>query len=215
MTLEEIKQISPFAMGRENVDYTQYFDGTSYLNMISLKQVIVGNVTFEPACRNHWHIHHASQGGGQMLLVTVGRGWYQEWGKPAQALHAGDVILLDGDLGAGKTTFTKGLARGLGIRKNVKSPTFTLIREYHEGRLPLYHMDVYRLEETGGDDLGLEEYFNGDGVSVVEWSQFVEDDLPKEFLIVHFIKDETDDDKRTLVFEPRGKRYEEMLKIFE
>ena len=111
--------------------------------------------------------------------------------KLAKALHAGDVILLDGDLGAGKTTFTKGLARGLGIRKNVKSPTFTLIREYHEGRLPLYHMDVYRLEETGGDDLGLEEYF------------------------VHFIKDETDDDKRTLVFEPRGKRYEEMLKIFE
>ena len=135
--------------------------------------------------------------------------------KLAKALQAGDVILLDGDLGAGKTTFTKGLARGLGIRKNVKSPTFTLIREYHEGRLPLYHMDVYRLEKTGGDDLGLEEYFNGDGVSVVEWSQFVEDDLPKEFLIVHFIKDETDDDKRTLVFEPRGKRYEEMLKIFE
>ena len=100
--------------------------------------------------------------------------------KLAKALHAGDVILLDGDLGAGKTTFTKGLARGLGIRKNVKSPTFTLIREYHEGRLPLYHMDVYRLEETGGDDLGLEEYFNGDGVSVVEWSQFVEDDLPKD-----------------------------------
>ena len=60
--------------------------------MLSLKQVVVGNVTFEPACRNHWHIHHASQGGGQMLLVTAGRGWYQEWGKPAQALHAGDVV---------------------------------------------------------------------------------------------------------------------------
>lgn len=70
MTLEEIKQTSPFAMGGENVDYAQYFDGTSYLNMLSLKQVVVGNVTFEPACRNHWHIHHASQGGGQMLLVT-------------------------------------------------------------------------------------------------------------------------------------------------
>lgn len=84
MTLEEIKQTSPFAMGGENVDYAQYFDGTSYLNMLSLKQVVVGNVTFEPACRNHWHIHHASQGGGQMLLVTAGRGWYQEWGKPAQ-----------------------------------------------------------------------------------------------------------------------------------
>ena len=131
--------------------------------------------------------------------------------KLAKFLQAGDVILLDGDLGAGKTTFTKGLARGLGIGKNVKSPTFTLIREYHEGRLPLYHMDVYRLEETGGDDLGLEEYFNGDGVSVVEWSQFVEDDLPEEFLVVHFIKDEHDDDRRTLVFEPHGGRYEKLL----
>lgn len=133
----------------------------------------------------------------------------------AAALEAGDVILLDGDLGAGKTTFTKGLAAGLGIRRNVKSPTFTLIREYHEGRLPLYHMDVYRLEETGGDDLGLEEYFNGDGVSVVEWSQFVEDDLPAEFLVVHFIKDEHDDDRRTLVFEPHGSRYERLLRTME
>ena len=92
MTLEEIKQTSPFAMGGENVDYAQYFDGTSYLNMLSLKQVVVGNVTFEPACRNHWHIHHASQGGGQMLLVTAGRGWYQEWGKPARELKPGDTV---------------------------------------------------------------------------------------------------------------------------
>ena len=90
MTLEEIKQTSPFAMGGENVDYAQYFDGTSYLNMLSLKQVVVGNVTFEPACRNHWHIHHASQGGGQMLLVTAGRGWYQN--GSGQALLASDVV---------------------------------------------------------------------------------------------------------------------------
>lgn len=72
MTLEELKKNSIFAVGGENVDYAQYFDGMSYLNMLSLKQVIVGNVTFEPACRNHWHIHHASEGGGQMLLVTAG-----------------------------------------------------------------------------------------------------------------------------------------------
>ena len=89
MHLEEIKKNGPFAIGGENVDYAQYFDGTSYLNMISLKQVVVGNVTFEAGCRNHWHIHHATKGGGQMLLVTAGRGWYQEWGKPAQELHAG------------------------------------------------------------------------------------------------------------------------------
>lgn len=77
MNLEEIKKNGPFAIGGENVDYAQYFDGTSYLNMISLKQVVVGNVTFEAGCRNHWHIHHATKGGGQMLLVTAGRGWYQ------------------------------------------------------------------------------------------------------------------------------------------
>lgn len=98
--------------------------------------------------------------------------------------------MLDGDLGAGKTTFTKGLALGLGIKKNVKSPTFTIVREYHEGRLPLYHMDVYRLEDASADDIGLDEYFNGDGVSVVEWSQFIDDELPNEYLIIHIIKDE-------------------------
>ncbi|MER2002546.1 MAG: tRNA (adenosine(37)-N6)-threonylcarbamoyltransferase complex ATPase subunit type 1 TsaE, partial [Carnobacterium inhibens] len=77
----------------------------------------------------------------------------------AKWLEPGDVILLEGNLGAGKTTFTKGLAEGLGIKRVIKSPTYTIIREYLDGRLPLYHMDVYRLEETGGMDLGLEEYF--------------------------------------------------------
>ena len=79
MTLDEIKKKSPFAIGGENVNYAQYFDGKSYLNGLSLQQVYVGNVTFEPGCRNHWHIHHAESGGGQILLVTAGRGWYQEW----------------------------------------------------------------------------------------------------------------------------------------
>lgn len=81
MTLDEIKQASPFAIGGENVNYAQYFDGKSYLNGLSLQQAYVGNVTFEPGCRNHWHIHHAKSGGGQILLVTAGRGWYQEWGN--------------------------------------------------------------------------------------------------------------------------------------
>lgn len=92
MTLEELKQNSIFDVGGENVNFAQYFIGTSYLNMLSLEQVPVGNVTFEPGCRNNWHIHHASKGGGQMLLVTAGEGWYQEWGKPARKLHAGDVV---------------------------------------------------------------------------------------------------------------------------
>lgn len=122
-------------------------------------------------------------------------------------LQAGDVILLDGDLGAGKTTFTKGLAQGLGIKRYIKSPTFTLIREYQEGRLPLYHMDVYRLEETGASDLGLEEYFDGDGVSVIEWSQFIAGELPADYLVIHFNKVDQVDNDRNLVLEPRGPRY--------
>ncbi|SHJ00315.1 Uncharacterized conserved protein YurZ, alkylhydroperoxidase/carboxymuconolactone decarboxylase family [Anaerovibrio lipolyticus DSM 3074] len=91
-TLENIMATSLFPVGGENVNYAQYFDGTSYLNMLSMDQVIIGNVTFEPGCRNHWHIHHADKGGGQMLLVTAGRGYYQEWGKAPQELKPGDVV---------------------------------------------------------------------------------------------------------------------------
>ena len=81
-----------FPMGAKNDAYAQYFVGQSYLNMLSLDQVVIGNVTFEPGCRNNWHIHHADKGGGQILLVTGGRGYYQEWGKPARELHPGDVV---------------------------------------------------------------------------------------------------------------------------
>lgn len=78
-----------FPTGEENTAYAQYFIGQSYLNMLTTKPLGVGNVTFEPGCRNNWHIHHK---GGQILLVTGGRGWYQEWGKEAQPLKAGDVV---------------------------------------------------------------------------------------------------------------------------
>ena len=81
-------------------------------------------------------------------------------------------------MGAGKTTFTKGLAEGLGNHRNVNSPTFTIIKEY-QGRLPLYHMDVYRVEDSF-EDLGFEEYFKGGGVTVVEWAHLIEDQLPEE-----------------------------------
>lgn len=85
------KDMSVFDSGDVN-PYNKFFTGISYLKMLSTEQVPVGNVMFEPGCRNHWHIHHATQGGGQILLVTAGRGWYQEWGKPAQALKPGDVV---------------------------------------------------------------------------------------------------------------------------
>ena len=82
----------PFAQGGANTAYAHYFVGNSYLNMLSTEGVVIGNVTFEPGCRNNWHIHEAASGGGQILLCTSGRGWYQEWGKPARELHAGDVV---------------------------------------------------------------------------------------------------------------------------
>ena len=81
-----------FPVGEENVAYNKYFTGKSYLCPLSKEQVFIANVTFEPGCRNFWHIHHAEQGGGQILLCVSGRGWYQEWGKPTRALKAGDVV---------------------------------------------------------------------------------------------------------------------------
>lgn len=81
-----------FPTGEENVAYNKYFTGTSYLCPVSTEQVFIANVTFEPGCRNFWHIHHAKSGGGQILICVRGRGWYQEWGKPARALKAGDVV---------------------------------------------------------------------------------------------------------------------------
>ncbi len=80
-----------FEKGEEN-PFGEFFVGKSYLNMLSTEGVVIGNVTFEPGCRNNWHIHKADKGGGQILLCTGGKGWYQEWGKPAQELNAGDVV---------------------------------------------------------------------------------------------------------------------------
>lgn len=102
--------------------------------------------------------------------------------KLAHLVQAGDIICLEGDLGTGKTTFTKYFAKALGIDQAIKSPTYTIIREYEDDEIPLYHMDAYRLEETGSDSVGLEDYINGDGVTIIEWPQFVVEDLPKDYL---------------------------------
>ena len=96
-TTKEEKQMhqeftTVLARGAKNDAYAKYCVGQSYLNMLSLEQVVIGNVTFEPGCRNNWHIHHADKGGGQILLVTGGRGYYQEWGKEARELLPGDVM---------------------------------------------------------------------------------------------------------------------------
>lgn len=86
---DDLRDGGVFPRGEKNEKYAKYFTGTSYLNMLSTERVFIGNVTFEPGCRNFWHIHHK---GGQILLVTGGRGWYQEWGKPARELSSGDVV---------------------------------------------------------------------------------------------------------------------------
>lgn len=103
-----------------------------------------------------------------------------EFGRNLGAsLESGDVVAMIGDLGTGKTTLTKYIAEGLGIEETITSPTFTIVKEYNSGRLPLYHFDVYRLEN--GDQLwetGADDYLYGKGVSIVEWADIVEDALP-------------------------------------
>lgn len=128
--------------------------------------------------------------------------------KLANFLRPGDTLTLEGELGSGKTTFTKGLAKGLGITRNVNSPTFTIVKQY-KGRIPLYHMDVYRLEDSD-EDIGFSEYFHGDGVSVVEWAKFIEDYLPEERLEINI--EYTDDDQtRKLKLKALGDHYSSIL----
>jgi ATPase, YjeE family len=122
--------------------------------------------------------------------------------KIANLLQAGDVVVLNGDLGVGKTTLTRGLARGLGIKRNVKSPTFTLIREYKDGRVPLYHMDAYRLESSPDEDLGFDEYFNGDGITIVEWPQFIKDEIPDNHISINIKR--LSDTEREVTFKLHG-----------
>lgn len=92
------EEISVFEMGPTNDGFAQYFVGQSYLNIVSKDQVFIGNVTFEPGCRNNWHIHHAEKGGGQILICTAGRGYYQEWGKDAIEMNPGDCINIPIDV---------------------------------------------------------------------------------------------------------------------
>ena len=112
------------------------------------------------------------------------------------------VICLNGELGSGKTVFTKGFAHAMGIEE-VTSPTFTIIKEYN-GELPLYHMDVYRLEDAN-EDIGIEEYFEKGGVTIIEWSDIIKDILPKERLDIK-IKI-VDENMRVLVLTPYGDKY--------
>lgn len=125
----------------------------------------------------------------------------------ASFLKPNDVITLEGDLGAGKTTFTKGLALGLGVKRMVTSPTFVIVKEY-EGTMPLYHMDVYRLENME-EDIGFKEYFNGEGVSVVEWSKFIEDYLPATRLNIRITF--LTENSRQIELDPVGEHFQNVV----
>ena len=119
----------------------------------------------------------------------------------ANALEPGDVVALIGDLGTGKTALTKYIAEGLGIAEEINSPTFTIVKEYRSGRLPLYHFDVYRLaDEDEFFAIGGEEYFEK-GACIIEWGEMIEKILPKNYIKFSFSKDEEIDDKRYIKIE--------------
>lgn len=134
--------------------------------------------------------------------------------KIGKLAKPGDVLVMTGDLGAGKTTFTKGIAEGLGIDQMIKSPTYTIIREYQQGRLPLYHMDVYRVTQ-GAEDLGLDDYFEGDGLTVVEWGNQLGECLPIDYVELIMTKDATQVDTRYFELSAHGKRAAEFSAMIQ
>ncbi|MCP1275358.1 tRNA (adenosine(37)-N6)-threonylcarbamoyltransferase complex ATPase subunit type 1 TsaE [Leuconostoc citreum] len=113
----------------------------------------------------------------------------------AQSVYPGLVITLTGDLGAGKTTFTQGFAQKLGATARVKSPTFNIMNTYQSHQIPIYHFDAYRLEETGAEDQGFEDYIGTDGVTLIEWPQYMADLLPNNRLDITLSRGVTDDER--------------------
>ena len=130
-------------------------------------------------------MHIASEKETEQLGERIGR-----------AAVPGMVVALIGDLGTGKTTLTKSIARGLGVTETVTSPTFNIIREYKSGRIPLYHFDVYRIADPDEMfELGYEEYFYGDGICVVEWADIIEELLPEDAVIIHIDRGASEEER--------------------
>ena len=117
------------------------------------------------------------------------------------------LICLNGELGSGKTVFVKGFAASLAIKENITSPTFNIVKEYPNGELPLYHIDAYRLENEK-NNIGLQDYFQKGGVTIIEWAELIEEDLPKERLDITFKI--IDENTRVLILKPQGKMYEDI-----
>lgn len=130
----------------------------------------------------------------------------------ATHFSSGDVVLLKGDLGAGKTTFTGGVAKGLGIKEDVISPTFNIMKCYFDGSLPLYHIDAYRLEGQN-IEIGLDEYIEGDGVCLIEWPMYIESLIPDEHLdiVIHNLGG----DERELIFQSESSNFDGLLSALQ
>lgn len=129
-----------------------------------------------------------------------------------EMLEKNMVILMEGDLGAGKTTMTKGIAKALGITRVVNSPTFTIMKIYENGKMPLYHMDVYRLDNHSGDEY-LEEYFENGGVTIIEWAHRISDILPQEYLLINI--DYLDNGNRLVTLKANSEEYNKIVESVE
>lgn len=127
------------------------------------------------------------------------------------AHHAfpGAVILLVGDLGAGKTTLTNGIAHALGIHEKIMSPTFNILKCYFHGKIPFYHIDAYRLEEGTNRDIGLEEYIEGDGICAIEWPSYIQEWIPTRYLEVKI--EHVDGDTRKITITSHDQRFNALL----
>lgn len=140
-------------------------------------------------------LHIASEKETEQIGEAIGR-----------AAEPGTVVALIGDLGTGKTTLTKSIARGLGVTETVTSPTFNIIREYKTGRIPLYHFDVYRIGDPDEMfELGYEEYFYGDGICVVEWADIIEELLPEDAVIIRIERGADEEEREYRIESEDGK----------
>lgn len=117
------------------------------------------------------------------------------------------VICLNGDLGSGKTLFSKAFAKSLGIKESITSPTFTIVKEYENAEMSLIHMDVYRLEDNN-NDFGIEDYFNSEGICLIEWAEMIESKLPKERLDIEFKI--INENRRAVILKAYGEKYESL-----
>ncbi len=140
-------------------------------------------------------LHIASEKETERIGEAIGR-----------AAEPGTVVALIGDLGTGKTTLTKSIAKGLGVTETVTSPTFNIIREYKSGRIPLYHFDVYRIGDPDEMfELGYEEYFYGDGICVVEWADIIEELLPEDAVIIRIERGADEEEREYRIESEDGK----------